>query len=50
MPTPLSTYPLRKLLELWALGELTVEQLLGHLLQHALAHEQRLSQLEKIQK
>lgn len=46
-PSPeYSTYPLDKLLLLWKQGELTVEQLAGHLLQHVRAHEQRLRQLE----
>ena len=38
-PLPMSTYPLEKLLQLWRLEELTVEQIIGHLLQHQAALE-----------
>ena len=41
-----STYPLEKLLTLWKQGELTGDQLAGHLLQHALEQDQRLRRLE----
>lgn len=44
----MSTYPLKKLLELWRLEELTAEQLLGYLLQQVIQLEQRLAQLEKL--
>lgn len=43
----MSTYPLRKLLSLWAQGKLTVERAIGHMLQHLVALEQRTSQLEQ---
>jgi len=43
----MSTHPLPDLLALWAKGELTVEQLTGHLLQHLLALLQRCNDLEK---
>jgi len=42
-----STYPLPDLLARWSRGELTVEQLAGHLLQHVIRHDQHLAQLEK---
>ena len=46
-PSPeFSTYPIDQLLLLWKQGELTVDQLAGHLLQHVRAHEQRLRRLE----
>jgi hypothetical protein len=35
------------LLSLWAKGELTAEQAVGHLVQNQLALSQRLSELEK---
>jgi hypothetical protein len=43
----LSTYTLAELLRKWQREELTVEQMLGHLLQHLHDIEQRLRQLEK---
>lgn len=42
-----STYPLKQLLTLWAQGQLTPEQAIGHLLQHLAALEQRVRQLEQ---
>jgi hypothetical protein len=42
----MSTYPLADLLRLWSLGELTPEQVIGHLLQTLLALTQRLAELE----
>ena len=42
-----STYPLPKLLTLWKQGELTADQMVGHLLQHQLDQEQRIYHLEK---
>ena len=41
-----STYPLAKLLSLWAQGALSAEQMAGHLLQHALEQEKRIHRLE----
>jgi hypothetical protein len=38
-PMPMSTYPIEKLLQLWRSEELTVEQAIGHLLQHQAALE-----------
>ena len=46
----MSTYPLPELVQRWSQGQLTVEQLLGHLLQNLHALEQRVSQLEKAQR
>ena len=43
----MSTYPLPELLLLWAKGELTAEQAVGHLVQNQLTLSQRLSELEK---
>ncbi|MEZ4860449.1 MAG: hypothetical protein R3C14_04055 [Caldilineaceae bacterium] len=37
--SPLSTYPLEKLLQLWRREDLTIEQMVGHLLQHLAALE-----------
>ena len=48
--TPMSTYELPELLKRWRQEQLTAEQLLGHLLQHLAALEQRVSQLEKEQR
>ncbi|MFN8490350.1 MAG: hypothetical protein U0350_22370 [Caldilineaceae bacterium] len=48
MSDVLSTYPLPDLLLRWKRGELTGDQLAGHLLQHVLLHEQRILQLEKL--
>jgi hypothetical protein len=42
-----TTYPLKQLLALWAQGQLTPEQVIGHLLQHLVALEQRVRQLEQ---
>ena len=42
-----STYGLAELLRKWALGELTVEQAVGHLLQHLLAIGNRQIDFEK---
>ena len=42
-----STHPLAELLARWGRGELTVEQLAGHLLQHMISQDQRLTRLEK---
>jgi hypothetical protein len=47
---PLSTYPLEKLLSLWRNGDLTVEQLAGHLLQHVTTQEKRILELERANK
>lgn len=41
-----STYELEKLRSLWQQEAISAEQLLGHLLQHALEQEKRLRQLE----
>ncbi|MEZ4862138.1 MAG: hypothetical protein R3C14_12550 [Caldilineaceae bacterium] len=35
----MSTYPVKKLLDLWAQGRLTLEQAIGHILQRLLDHE-----------
>lgn len=43
----MSTYTLPELLQLWRKGELTVEQLAGHLLQHLLGVSQQLAEVEK---
>ena len=43
----MSTYPLEKLLQLWRLKELTVEQMIGHLLQHLAALEAQGQMLQK---
>ena len=45
--TPMSTYPLEKLLHLWRLEELTIEQMIGHLLQHLTALETQGQMLQK---
>ena len=47
MSTPMSTYPLEKLLQLWRLEELTIEQMIGHLLQHLAALETQGQMLQK---
>jgi len=44
---PLSTYPLEKLLHLWRNEEITVEQAIGHLLQHQAALEAQNQALQK---
>ena len=41
-----STYPLDKLLTLWRRGDLTAEQMVGHLLQHHIELEKRVHHLE----
>ena len=46
----MSTYELPELLKRWKQEQMTAEQLLGHLLQHLNALEQRVSQLEKQQR
>jgi hypothetical protein len=50
----MSTYPLAELLRRWSKGDLTSEQMIGHLLQNQMAivtqqsdHEKRLRQLEQ---
>ena len=43
----MSTYPIEKLLQLWRLEELTVEQVIGHLLQHLAALEAQGQGLQK---
>ncbi|MFZ4664632.1 MAG: hypothetical protein ACOYNY_47005 [Caldilineaceae bacterium] len=48
--TSMSTYPLEKLLHLWRTEQLTVEQAIGHLLQHQAALEaQSLTQQKQLQ-
>ena len=46
-PMPMSTYPLEKLLQLWRTDALTVEQAIGHLLQHQAAVEAQTLALQK---
>ena len=46
----MSTYELPELLKRWKQEQLTIEQLLGQLLQHLVALEQRVSQVEKEQR
>lgn len=46
-PMSMSTYPIEKLLQLWRLEELTVEQVIGHLLQHLAALEAQGQGLQK---
>ena len=43
----MATYTLPEVRHKWSKGELTLEQLIGHLLQHLLAFEPRLSEVEK---
>jgi hypothetical protein len=43
----MSTYNPSELLSKWSRGELTLEQAIGHLLQHLLAFAQRLLEIEK---
>lgn len=45
----MSTYPVTTLLHKWTRGELTAEQLIGHLLQHLMALAARVEALEKAQ-
>lgn len=44
---PMSTYSLEKLLHLWRREELTVEQAMGHLLQHLAILETQSNALQK---
>ena len=44
----MSTHPIPDLLSLWAKGELTADQAIGHMLQNLLALSQRLVALEKL--
>lgn len=46
-PLPLSTYPVEKLLHLWRTEQLTLEQAIGHLLQHQAASEAQTLALQK---
>ena len=46
----MSTYELPELLKRWKQEQMTEAQLLGHLLQHLLALEQRVSQVEQAQR
>ena len=43
----MSTYALPKLLALWVRGELTAEQVAGHILQNLLHLDERVNQLER---
>lgn len=43
----MSTYPIRKTLQLWSRGELTAEQAIGQLLQHLQKLENRVQTLEQ---
>ncbi|MFN8488178.1 MAG: hypothetical protein U0350_11335 [Caldilineaceae bacterium] len=43
----MSTYPAQELLQKWALGELTAEQAIGHLLQYLQRTQQQHAELEK---
>ena len=43
----MATYPLPEVRHKWSKGELSSEQLLGHLLQHLLDLSQRLNEVEK---
>ena len=43
----MSTYSIPELLQKWKLGELTVEQALGHVLQNCLTLIQRQTETEK---
>jgi len=43
----MSTYTISQLLGLWAQEKLTVEQVIGHLLQQIMALEKRISELER---
>ncbi len=44
-----STYPPERLLDLWARGELTTEQAIGHILQHLVEHDKRLTVYDRQQ-
>ena len=43
-----STYGLDQLLSLWRRGDLTGDQMVGHLLQHLIQQDQRLHHLEHL--
>ena len=43
----MATYPLPEVRRKWSKGELILEQVLGHVVQHLLDHLERLSELEK---
>ena len=43
----MASYPLPEVRRKWSKGELSSEQLLGHLLQHLLDLSQRLNEVEK---
>jgi hypothetical protein len=43
----LVTYELEKLLNLWHRGDLTTEQMVGHLFQHLAKHEKRITAMEQ---
>lgn len=45
--TSMSTYPLEKLLHLWRTEQMTIEQAIGHLLQHQSAQESQTLALQK---
>jgi hypothetical protein len=43
----MSTYPVPDLLHRWAVGHLTAEQAIGHLLQHLLTLTHQVAELER---
>ena len=43
----MASYPLPEVRRKWSKGELTLEQVAGHLLQHLLDHLERLNEVEK---
>ena len=43
-----SAPPVAKLLSLWKRNELTVEQMVGHMVQHLVEHEKRIQQVEQV--
>jgi hypothetical protein len=43
----MSTYPIERLLQMWRREEVTVEQVIGHLLQHLAALEEQGKALQK---
>jgi len=43
-----SAPPVAKLLSLWKRNELTVEQMVGYMVQHLVEHEKRLQQVEHL--
>lgn len=49
-PERTSTYPLDKLLQLWRRGDLTADQMVGHLLQHQIQQDERIRRLEEPQR